>query len=100
MMLTPAHGFRATIIAGATAVAGDHSVLVACITASAGVAAVVIGPLVSSWIRSRRPALDHKDEVIAEQRTLVEHLVSELSELRGEKQDQENELRRLRRRRD
>lgn len=99
-MLTPAHGIRATIVAGATAVAGDHSVLVAVITASSGVAVVVIGPLVSSWVRSRHKPVDHYTEVINEQAQLVKHLVAELDELRTDNKGLENENRRLRRRRE
>src|SRR4051794_30735386 len=100
--MTPAHGARAVLVAGATAVAGDHSILTAFIVAGSGVAVAVIGPIVSRWISAKwgTAPVDHHSEVIAEQRALLDHYLAELAELRGENKDQENELKRLRRRRD
>lgn len=98
--MTPAHGGAGALVAAATAVAGDHSVEVALITAASGVAVVVLGPIVSSWLRGHHKPVDHHSEVIAEQKELVEHLLAELAELRGENRDLDNEVRRLRRSRE
>lgn len=100
--MTPAHGIRAVLVAGATAVAGDHSILTACIVAGSGVAVALIGPILTGWIsRKWRPSpMDHHQEVIAEQRALLDHYLAELAELRGENRDLENENKQLRRRRD
>lgn len=96
--VTIAHGGAGLLVAAGTAVAGDHSVEVALITAASGVAVVIIGPMVSSWLRGRHKPVDHHSEVIAEQKELVAHLVAELAELRGENKDLDNENKRLRRR--
>lgn len=98
--VTITYGRAGVLVAAGTAVAGDHSVEVAIITAVSGVAVVIVGPIVSSWLRARHKPVDHHSEVITEQAHLVKHLVDELAELRGENKDLDNELKRLRRSRE
>lgn len=102
--LTTAHGGRGALVAAATAVtgvaSGDHSIAIALITAGGGVSAVIIGPVVTDWVRGRRrPPVNHHDELAREQAALVEHVVDELAALRAENDRLRDELAAKRRRR-
>lgn len=90
-------GVGALTVAGAAAVAADHSIASAVIVAVGGLLTLVIGQVTAEVIRRSRKPIDHHAEVVAEQAELVDHLLSELVEERAARLDAENEVKRLRR---
>lgn len=99
-----AHGGRAMIVAAATTVSGaaggSDAIAIALITAAGGVAAVVVGPFVTDWVRRRhRVQVDHHDELAKEQVALAEHFVGEIVALKAENDRLRAELNRKGRRR-
>jgi hypothetical protein len=99
------HGVRALLVAGATAVASDHSIAAAVIVAAGGLLTLVVGQITAEIIRrTRRPPCDHHAELASEQSEMFNHLFAELVEERAAHLDAdnarkaaENEVRRLKR---
>lgn len=91
------HGHLGVVVAGATAVAADHSIAAAIIVALGGLLTLIVGQITAEIIRRSRKPIDHHAEVCAEQAELVDHLLSELVEERAARLDAENEVKRLKR---
>lgn len=75
------HAIAGTVVAGATAVAADHSIAVAIITAASGLAVVIVAQI-GAGVREalRRKSVDHTAEHRDELLELVEFMRSELVE--------------------
>lgn len=86
-----AHGLAGTTLAGATAVAADHSIAVAVITAASGLG-VVVAAQIGAAIRetARRKAIDHDAEHRSELLDIAEHFRQELVEADSRNLDAEN----------
>lgn len=97
-LLMNGHGHLGLIAAGATAVAADHSIAVAIITAASGLT-VVIAAQIGAAIRENRRNIDHDAEHRAELLELVEFLRVELVEAHSEIADLRDENKHLRGRR-
>lgn len=99
------HGIAAATLAAATAVAGDHSIAVAVITAASGLTVIIaaqIGQGVREYLREqraqrkRRP-IDHLTEHRDELLDIAEHFRLELIDAHEQIADLEREVRRLKR---
>lgn len=92
------HGGTAVLLAAATKIASDHSIIAAVITATSGVLVVIIGPFVADWLRNRRkPPVDHTVEHEQELLHLSEHFLGQLEERDEQIERLRDQLRRRRR---
>lgn len=101
MRMSVVTGAKALIVGAVAEGAAQSQSLTLTVVAGAFVlGAAIVVPITNYLLsRLRKPAIDHRSELIGEQAEFIEHLRAELVEARADAADKNAELARLRRRR-